>query len=155
MSMKERQLRRGKLTIPSLSLLIPWSKILSRVLSKAPAKSPSGGPSRTNLSKLSPSAVGLFTNIGLRDPAPVLVGVIFEASLLLLTRVCWVGCCRFGIEDLCSVCLCCWEMREDGELFACPSECADCNLRSARCVRGEGGLLMSCDGGASRVGEEF
>lgn len=38
-------------------------------------------------------------------------------------------------------------------MFGCPRVCADCSLRNARCVRGEGGSLTSCDGGANRVGE--
>jgi hypothetical protein len=39
------------LTMPSLSDLMPWSRILRRVLSRAPSTSPSGGPSRISLSR--------------------------------------------------------------------------------------------------------
>lgn len=58
------------LTIPSLSLLIPWSSILSLVLSRPPATSPSGGPSFMSLSSGKESAAAdLLPTKGGRRPA--------------------------------------------------------------------------------------
>lgn len=77
-------------TMPSVSLLIPWSNIFSLVLSNAPSKSPSGGPSLTSLSRESASArIGLFPIAGrLLAEAALLPGVIFVASLFDLARLC-------------------------------------------------------------------
>lgn len=44
------------LTMPSVSLFIPWSSTLNRMAARAAPTSSSGGPSRTSLSKLKGSA---------------------------------------------------------------------------------------------------
>jgi hypothetical protein len=75
-------------TMPSVSLLIPWSNIFNLVLSNAPSKSPSGGPSLMSLSRESASArIGLFPAAGRLLAEPGLGGVIFVASLFDLPRL--------------------------------------------------------------------
>jgi hypothetical protein len=74
-------------TMPSLSLLIPWSKIFSLVASSPPKMSPSGGPSLISRSRESISAVDFLTAIGRLPAAPRFGGVMFVASLFDLPRL--------------------------------------------------------------------
>jgi len=67
------------LTMPSPSLLMPASRILSRALSKAPAKSPSGGPSRMRRSSDMASAARLC-----RRRTGRLRALLLEEELIML-----------------------------------------------------------------------
>lgn len=73
--------------MPSVSLLMPWSRMFNLMLSNASLISPFGGPSLIKRSRGKLSAA-LFPAIGRLPAAPALVGgVIFEASELLLPRL--------------------------------------------------------------------
>jgi hypothetical protein len=97
------------LTMPSVSLLIPWSNIFNLTLPNAPTRSPSGGPSLMSRSRESASAaIGLFLETG-RLPAELgLGGVMLVASLFDLPRlICGREGLFAGDRFRCSTCLCC------------------------------------------------
>lgn len=142
-----------KLTMPSLSLLMPWSKTLSRALSNAPCTSPSGGPSRINRSKdIASAALEVLFNADLcrlSDMAVFAARFMGEGASLLARCLCGdrlETCLRVGeISRACRSRSLCWEINDGcaGFLAAAPRLWADCSLRSARCVRGDGGAWSS------------
>lgn len=113
---------RSKLTMPSPSLLIPWSKILSLALSRAPQTSPFGGPSRSSLSRdMASAANDLLLRADRLLAAIAFSGLTIAASLLararcgdrlllplrrlgeLLEPCRWPYCCWY----CCCACCCC------------------------------------------------
>jgi hypothetical protein len=109
-------------TMPSPSLLIPRSSIFVLALSSDPSVSPSTGPSRINLSKLSPSAANDRLLSPIRLAGRLVTGppnavasllarprcgdLLMTAALLTLRFV--------GDVERCWLCSCsrCWDMRD-------------------------------------------
>ena len=97
------------LTMPSLSVLIPWSRIFSRALSSAPETSPLGGPSRRSRSKdmLSAAKERLLRADRLLAAIALWGGGGVGASLLALALVRGVMA-SFGVEgSAVRCCACC------------------------------------------------
>jgi hypothetical protein len=147
-------------TMPSLSLLIPWSKTFRRALSSAARMSLSGGPSRSRRSSDIVSAAGdvrtMVRRCLVRDTAVVLGRKLKCIGASLLARVLppagerLLKTRRVGLASrpAKSRSLCC-EISPGGGpeaealRAAAPKLCADWSLRSWRWARGEGGACRS------------
>jgi hypothetical protein len=127
------------LTIPSLSLLIPWSKIFSLILSRLVVRSPCRGPSRVRRSRDNISVGIVFLLVTCRRVADEPGVLMTAASLLDRPRLCGMGFARrlesFGkierarwnIGACCCCCRCC-DVRDAWMLVRPSSErsvCAD------------------------------
>lgn len=145
------------LTMPSPSLLMPWSRIFSRALSKASSALESGGPSRINLSRdMASAAIDRLLKV---ERLPARAGSWWTTGASLLARPLWgdrllltfrlageTGLCCCGCccccSCSCSCCCCsslCCEMSDGWFVAFAPRLWADCSRRRARWVPGDGG----------------